>query len=267
MSDYLSTEKTSDEILCINSCDCQKLFGINAGSCRKNGRKDYHILYIAHGVCYLTVDGREVSVEKNSMVIFLPGQPQIYRFKAEDNSVSYYIHFCGTYCEKLLKELGLYGRQIVPLGAQTKIESRFEELIREFHTKRPFYEQNCRGILINLLASAARSASDVCAGAANQLIYRICTIMHKNYDQNISVGAYAAMLHISVGRFTHIFTHTMGISPKQYLLRLKMEHAAELLANTDLSVAQVAELVGISDGNYFSRIFKKHTGHPPGFYR
>ena len=30
---------------------------------------------------------------------------------------------------------------------------------------------------------------------------------------------------------------------------------------------QIAELVGISDSNYFSRIFKKHTGHSPGFYR
>ncbi len=267
MKNFASTEKTSEDILCINSCDCQRFSGINAGSRREKGRIDYHILYIAKGICYVTNDGNEVAVCEKSLVIFLPGQPQIYRFKAEDNSISYYIHFCGTYCEKLLKELGLYGKQIIKLGEKVQIENIFEKLIREFHTKKPFYMQRCCGILIDFLTAAARSISIINGNAANRLIYDICSVMHKNYDENIRIGEYARMLNLSTGRFMHLFTQTMGISPKQYLLRIKFEHAVELLSNTDLAVSRIAELVGFSDVNYFSRVFKKHMGHSPTFYR
>lgn len=68
-------------------------------------------------------------------------------------------------------------------------------------------------------------------------------------------------------RFMRTFTEKIGVSPKQYLLRIKFEHAIELLSNIVLYVAQISKLVGISDSNYFSCILKKHTGHPPGFYR
>ena len=91
--------------------------------------------------------------------------------------------------------------------------------------------------------------------------------MHNKFDENLSVDDYADICNLSSSRFTHIFTKTLGISPKQYLIKIKIEKAIELLENTELPIARIAELVGIADCNYFSRIFKKHTSHSPKFYR
>lgn len=264
----ISSEKTSDEYLCINSCDCQRFDYISAGSRRERGRVDFHILYIAKGTCYIYENGKEISVRENSVILYLPNQPQIYSFRGEEQVVSYYIHFCGTGCEKILRELNLYGKRSVELEEDNGVERIFEKLVREFHMKRSFYEQCCNGLLLSLFSAIARSAYHIPDRASSQSkINGICIRMHNSYAENLSVADYAQILNLSTGRFTHVFTQAMGVSPKQYLISIKLDHAVELLTNTDLSVAQIAELVGIPDSNYFSRIFKKHMGHTPGFYR
>ncbi len=96
----VSSERTSDEPFCINNCDCQHFSGVDAGSRRINGRVDYQLIFIAEGTCYITENGTEVPVSKNSAILYPPGHPQIYRFRACNSSVSYYVHFCGTQCEK-----------------------------------------------------------------------------------------------------------------------------------------------------------------------
>mgnify|MGYP002675233647 CR=1 FL=1 len=268
MGKFEWSERVSDDFLCVNSCDCQRLFGISAGSNRPRGRIDYHMLYIAKGTCYVSINGEEIAVHADSVVIYLPNQPQKYRFKAEDDSVSYYVHFAGKDCENILNALKLLDRQIIPVEKSAGAEGVFKKLVREFHMKRPFYEQCCNGILISLLSAVARGACNVSGGLYLQTrLNDICIEMHQGYAENFGIKHYAEKLNISASRFTHVFTETMGISPKQYILRIKFDHAIELLANTDLSVSQIAELVGIPDSNYFSRIFKKHTGHAPGFYR
>lgn len=268
MDSFVSSERKSDDFLCINSCDCQRFFGIDAGSRRPKGRIDYQLIYIAKGVCYVTIDGNETAVKENSVILYPPRCPQIYCFKADTDSVSYYVHFCGTMCEKILNDLKLDEKQIILFKEKTQIEKTFEKLVREFQLKRPFYEQNCQGILLSLFSIIARSAHNISdKGVHEKTIYNICTKMHENYMKNLSVSEYAKMIHLSADRFTHIFTQTMGISPKQYLLRIRIERATELLENTDLTVARISELVGFSDGNYFSRLFKKYTGHSPCFYR
>lgn len=266
MADMVSTERVSDEFLCINSCDCLRLKGLNVGSCRPNGRVDYQLLYVAKGKCRVNENGCEITVCENSVILYLPGKPQIYCVRETDETVLYYVHFCGTHCEKILSDLNLYDKFILKLGKDAGVERIFEKLVREFCLKQPFYEQSGCAILISLFSAIARDVQNV-SRIENKIVYDVCTKMHREYAENITMSEYAKMLNISVGRFTHVFTRTMGVSPKQYLLRIRFDHAAELLANTDLTVAQISELVGISDSNYFSRVFKKHMGHSPNFYR
>jgi len=52
-----------------------------------------------------------------------------------------------------------------------------------------------------------------------------------------------------------------------YLIRVRVGRACQLLDLTDLSVKEIAERVGYSDPYYFSRLFKKATAHSPVAYR
>ena len=59
----------------------------------------------------------------------------------------------------------------------------------------------------------------------------------------------------------------MGISPLDYVTQLRMAEACRRLMSSDETVAEVAKAVGYADPYYFSRLFRRRIGIPPGAYR
>ena len=66
--------------------------------------------------------------------------------------------------------------------------------------------------------------------------------------------------------FIHLFKNVTGLSPQEYKTCIVMEKAKELLTETTLNVTGVANHLGYTDSLYFSRVFKKHTGHSPSMH-
>ncbi len=72
---------------------------------------------------------------------------------------------------------------------------------------------------------------------------------------------------ISRSSLQRYFMRRFGISPKQYILRLRLEKAMDLLMQNDLTIAEVAAACGFDDAKYFSRIFKQSYGISPSHIR
>jgi len=70
--------------------------------------------------------------------------------------------------------------------------------------------------------------------------------------------------HVAPAYLCRLFQRFDTETPYQFLLRLKMTHAAERLQAPDSSVKQVADLLGFDDRFHFSRVFKRVMGMPPG---
>lgn len=87
------------------------------------------------------------------------------------------------------------------------------------------------------------------------------------FADNLSVADLAARAHLSPGHFRHVFRQEVGITPLQYLRRYRLYQARGLLADTELSVGQVAARTGFADPFYFSRAFKYEHGSSPSAYR
>ncbi|MEK0315520.1 AraC family transcriptional regulator [Cohnella sp. 56] len=83
----------------------------------------------------------------------------------------------------------------------------------------------------------------------------------------LSIEDMARRAHLSVSRFREVFRQRFGLPPHQYLIRLRLAHAEELLRNTDLSLARIAEYCGFVDISHFANSFKTHRGMAPGMYR
>ena len=77
----------------------------------------------------------------------------------------------------------------------------------------------------------------------------------------------AELAHLSPSRFRALFREATGLSPLDYLLVLRLNHARQLMLQTGSSIGEVARAVGYEDQLYFSRIFKKRTGLSPSAYR
>lgn len=100
--------------------------------------------------------------------------------------------------------------------------------------------------------------------------HQILTAQHwleRNYQQDVSIETLAADRGMSPRNFSRRFKQATDDSPSQYLQRVRMEVAKELLSSSEDQVASIAFKVGYSDSSYFSRIFKKSVGCLPQQFR
>ena len=263
----ISTELVSAEYLHVNSCGIQRLFDRDYHTLRARGRLDYHLLYIAEGCCrVVNANEEEVLAPEGSIVLFLPGQRQQYSFLAADRSVSCYLHFTGVGCASLITQTGLTGQQIVQIGKSATVEALFEQMVKEYTLKKPFYDSLLSALLMELFARIGRrlaSRQTSASSKSQQLLDEVCLRMHREYAQNHPMRYYADACSLSLSRFSHLFRASVGVSPLEYINRIRIAAAKELLLNTSLSVSEISSMVGFSDQNYFGRLFRKHTGQSP----
>jgi AraC-like DNA-binding protein len=87
------------------------------------------------------------------------------------------------------------------------------------------------------------------------------------YREPLDVGALARAAHVSPAHFSREFKAAFGETPHQYLLTRRLERAAELLRNTDRSVAEICVSVGLSSVGSFTTSFGRVYGISPTAYR
>ena len=89
----------------------------------------------------------------------------------------------------------------------------------------------------------------------------------ENYKNNLSIEEIASHCNFSVSRLSHIFKQYAGVPITQYLIKMKMIKAADLLLCTTASISNIAAELGYNDPNYFSLQFKKYYKMSPKTYR
>lgn len=84
-----------------------------------------------------------------------------------------------------------------------------------------------------------------------------------NYHQNIKLSILEEKYHFSASYLTKLFNTAYGYSIYEYLLKVRMERAKELLENPNIKVLDIAERLGYSDNHYFSKAFKTYYNISP----
>lgn len=104
--------------------------------------------------------------------------------------------------------------------------------------------------------------------SAWQMVERAKDYIAGHYtDEQLSVEALCAHIHLSPTYFSTLFKREVGMSFTAYVTQVRMEEAARLLRETDEKTYRIAEATGYSDPNYFSYVFKRHYGLSPSKFR
>lgn len=101
----------------------------------------------------------------------------------------------------------------------------------------------------------------------DKMIDSILSHIEENVAYPYDFNKIAASQNITTSYFRSIFKSITGLSPIEYLNRVRMLRALELLQTTSMPVSEIAEKVGINDPNYFSRLFKQIIGYPPRYFK
>lgn len=91
--------------------------------------------------------------------------------------------------------------------------------------------------------------------------------IHRHHVDPITSTELAGMTGLSVSQFERRFSDSFGVSPRQYLLRIRIEAAARLLASTDQTVSEIAIACGFHDHAHLSKSFRKLMHASPTRYR
>lgn len=103
--------------------------------------------------------------------------------------------------------------------------------------------------------------------AHNNVISDALEYLNQNYQEDLRVTDIAAYCHCSVSCLSHLFNNYVGTSIPLYITKLRMDHAQNELTETSVPISVVAERVGFSDPNYFSRVFTRCVGLTPTQFR
>lgn len=91
--------------------------------------------------------------------------------------------------------------------------------------------------------------------------------IHDNYNEKITVKKLAELEHFNETYFCEWFYKKTGMTTSCYVQKVRLEKAKKLLEESDLNLLQIAQLVGYSHQSSLTRLFKKHEGIFPWWYR
>lgn len=161
----------------------------------------------------------------------------------------------------------------------TDLQRQLDLLINELdtygYTKNSTDEHLARllqGLLFHQHADSLRvRLVDAVKPATRKEIYkRICTardILHSNFTENLELDQLGRMAALSVPQLIRQFRAVFHCTPHQYLTRIRLEHARDLLQNSDHPVQDITWMCGFENASAFGRLFKQWQSMSPFAYR
>lgn len=242
------------------------------------------LMYVAKGVLMLQCGEQRILVEQGSIAIANPNEMHAGENPGED--LEYYslkidlLLLLGNqpdlkqtmYTELLLKNRLLFVNKI---SGDDVLLSSMKYLITEFEEKKEGYELALRGLVYQILTLLLRSYSKPVVNQSElDMQYRrlaqikpAITYMESRLAEKITLENLSEVTHLSPIHFSRVFKTVSGFPPMEFLNRMRVQKAAQLLVNTDKTIVEIAMETGFNDGNYFSRFFKKCRRETPREFR
>lgn len=153
--------------------------------------------------------------------------------------------------------------------ALTHCETLVQAIQLECNNRHSGYEAALAGLLIELIVYLSRQYSQTTTTSARALM-RVANIIAKlesHYCRQWKLAELAKLAFMSENNLLLVFKEATGQSPIDYLIRIRIHKAMQLLQTTTLPIFEIATQVGFNDSNYFSRCFKRFTRTTPRTFR
>lgn len=220
---------------------------------------DGHAEYVINGVPY--------SVQKGGLVFLPPGTS---RMAYSDPGQPW--HFISLGCT--IRFANVYSRQILenlpPFCSQISDTFLYKctELSHIWTGKRTGYLVKCKGLLLEIYYELLQNwDSRRFQPSHYERIVQVQEYIQTNCNKELTLSQLAQLSGFSESHFRRLFHSVTGMSCIQYINLIKIGIAKNLLLSGSGNVSEAAQLTGFSDIYYFSRVFKKVTGHPPSIYK
>lgn len=163
-----------------------------------------------------------------------------------------------------------------PIAIDNKLRNWVSAFTSELVNENPGREIVMRALVEQTIVELLRSHAETRrseelelsrVGLIDRRIRRSVELMHTQLDQDLSLKDLAAASYLSPFHFARLFKKLTGATPHTYLAGIRSVRAQLLLAETDLSITDIARRVGYLSASHFTRAFRSATGTTPREFR
>lgn len=237
---------------------------------RKKGRRDFLLIYTYTGRSMVQFGEYQQEAAAGTVYLYRPREEQFYGQIRNVCTKCYWVCFSGYGVEKFLEGVKIQPGQLMDIGADKWMADTFETMISGIMQKQEGYEIYSSILMQQILYKISQLLKNSAGSAepeTNECVNAASSYMNMNYHKKIIIKDMAENSGLSVSRFIQIFRVSTGITPKEYLMNVRLDKACEFLRYTNLTVKEIASMTGFEDQLYFSRVFRKHRKYSPSEYR
>lgn len=187
-------------------------------------------------------------------IYFIPAY-SVRQSELKGQMSKYYIHFQA---DSIFFDLYRYlsGRYAVPANPVTAC--LFETVVQNYTQSSPDADMRVQGAMLLLLSDFF--AEPIIDRRSLVKYDRVLQYIRIHFREKIVLSELAALMNVSTMYFSNSFKSAFHISPKQYILNMRLTESQRLLLQTELSVKEIAYAVGFENENYFSEFFSAKMG-------
>lgn len=231
---------------------------------RPHGRADWLVAAFHHEVVVGTCDG-PTTAPAGSVVVWRPGMAQRYGDPRREWRHAW-VHLQGAGIAHLAEACGLPCGRPLPRQDLARFDHALRELDAELSRPRP--DPVLLADLVRLpLRRIARDARDQDGGDAPPTLLAVRRHIAERFAEPLGLAGMARMAGMSPTHLCTAFRRAFGVPPVELLLRVRIAHARELLADPACTLAAAARAVGYRDPRTFARLLRRRLGRPAGSLR
>ena len=248
---------------------------LNVASARYGGdwhsvphtHKHTELFYIVSGKGQFIIQDQVFPVDVNNLVIINPNVPH-----TEDSLNSQPLEYIvlGIDGIELATSTNSNGQFcILDHFESVEVSSCLRNILREMEQKNTGYEDICQAYMEILILRLMRSTS-FSVTTAPTASHQCASVRHyidTHYKEPLTLDILAEEAHVNKFYLAHAFKEEYGLSPINYMISRRIEESRYLLQETDMSMSQIARILGFSSASYFSQSFRRAEGISPIAYR
>ncbi|MBP1989832.1 helix-turn-helix transcriptional regulator [Paenibacillus eucommiae] len=235
---------------------------------------DYYLIhYVNSGKGVFWSREQRYELGPGDLFIIFPNQLAAYTADTSNPWQYAWVGFTGSHADSLLQAVGITeDLHVLNIGDHERIPSLLTSIQDHFQPNNDFFDLPTGAYLRLLFFEFKKILEKNRPIAINThqegyaAVEKSIRWMITHYNQQVTIEQIADAMGYHRSHLAKLFTKYTGVSPTQYLFKLRMQRAQSLLLG-NFAVEQVAASVGYSDALYFSKMFKKWSGFSPSVYR
>ena len=228
------------------------------------------LFYIVGGNGQFLINDQLYPVDVNSLVIVNPNVPHT-EVSLNSQPLEYIV--LGIEGIELDANASSNGQfSILDHYESVEISGCLRNILREMEQKNTGYEDICQAYMEILIIRLMRITSlsvpaEPPVFSSNRQCASVKRFIDMHFKETLTLDQLAEEGHMNKFYLSHAFKQEYGVSPINYMISRRIEESKYLLAETDLSMSQIAQLLGFSSLSYFSQVFRRSQNMSPMEYR